>query len=52
MFDSKKIKRKNVKKNNFFIFDFILNNIKKSNIIKINYKFIYFQIKLSEMNLK
>ena len=36
-------KKKNVKKNDFFIFDCLMKNIKKKlNVIKINQKFIYF----------
>ena len=38
-----KYQEKNAKKNYFFIFDFIIKNVKKKlNIIKIIKKFIYF----------
>ena len=46
MFGAKKIlrKEKKNKKNGFLLFGFIMENIKKSNIIKISCKFIHFKI--------
>ena len=37
-------KKKNIKENDFLVFNFNMKNNKKLNIIKVSYKFMHFKI--------
>ena len=53
-------KKKNIKENDFLVFNFNMKNNKKLSIIKVSYKFMHFKIsyslwwrgKISEISLK